>query len=97
MLRQPAHQHPHGPPRAATPQDTDEHTNLLRTRALPALVAIHFLIVLTPDARPRRPPDDVLLLLLPRPLLLLLAFFPSNLNTSKVLAVLVPKNIPRSI
>ena len=97
MLRQPAHQHPHGPPRAATPQDTDEHTNLLRTRALPALVAIHFLIVLTPDARARRPPDNIFFLLFPRPLLLLLAFFPSNLNPSQVLAVLVPEDVSGSI
>ena len=74
-----------------------DHRSLLSTRPLPALLPVDLLIVLPPDAGPRRPPDNIFFLLFPRPLLLLLAFLPSNLNTGQVLAVLVPKNIPRRI
>ena len=92
-------QHPHAV------DDEPSTTDLLSTRPLlPALrVPVRVLVVGRPDAGPRRPPDDVpiLLLLLPRSLLsgllLRFSFFPSNLNTGQVLAVLVPKNIPGSV
>ena len=80
------------------PQTQTSTTYLLRTRPLlPAHVAIHFLIVLTPDARARRPPDNIFFLLFPRPLLLLLAFFPSDLHARQVLAVLVAEDVARGI
>ena len=76
-----------------------DNRSLLSTRPLlpTTFFPVRVLIIISPDARARRPPDDVLLLLFPRPLLLLLSFFPSHLHARQVLAVLVAEDVARGV
>ena len=91
------------PARDATADANLDNRSLLDARTLlPTCFPIGIDVVVRPHSRAGTSTHDVLLLLLfPRSLLsgllLRLPFFPSNLNTGQVLAVLVPEDVARSI